>query len=224
MSPTTAISTETIAVYHQLLGGPSLHAIRSRRATYITCTIAALLITAIFVFELTIGTTLEIIATYLLLVIMVGASFFGLLSVYYASNRYRASLVGLPVSAFAILWVLFSAGFGSQKIIGPVTAADGTEMCVVQSYHGALDYGAAFLYRKPGQPWGWCYLEHEGTRWWLGGISLSKDGKIATVRRFLFPFATFHLENDKLVHARDGRTILGAQKVLCNGWKPGDPA
>lgn len=68
----------------------------------------------------------------------------------------------------AIGWSVFYAlGPGGDGMIGQMTLADGTEVRVEQTYsEDFLDpYRIGFYFRPPGGKWGWCYIDHEATRW-----------------------------------------------------------
>jgi hypothetical protein len=47
--------------------------------------------------------------------------------------------------------------------IGSLTLEDGTELRIVQSF--GEPFQIDFYMKRPGEPWGWCYIDHEDTRW-----------------------------------------------------------
>jgi len=70
-------------------------------------------------------------------------------------------MLGLPFFA-AMLFAFFApVGLGT---IGRLTLPDGTEFRVVQTYSGE-PFQVDFYVRRPGEPWGWCYMDHEDSRW-----------------------------------------------------------
>jgi hypothetical protein len=62
---------------------------------------------------------------------------------------------------------IYYFGPGGDGIIGRLTLSDGTEFRVVQRYNNSPvePYTVDFYFKLPGSPWGWCYIEHEDTRW-----------------------------------------------------------
>lgn len=77
------------------------------------------------------------------------------------------------VSILVTAVILFVAAFfyyfgpGGTGTIGQLTLDDGTELKVVQRYNDSFGepYSVDFYLKRPGEPWGWCYIEHEDTRW-----------------------------------------------------------
>src|SRR6266436_5198961 len=136
----------------------------------------------------------------------IGALF--LLSLCCVARKTRVALLGFGVSAVALVWLVASFAPGGDRIISRVTAAGGTEICVVQRYTSLWSepYEVRFYYRRPGQAWGWFYFDHQDTRWWMGKISLSRDGRRATIRRVLLPVAYFDIPAEAFTIVRRGST------------------
>ena len=63
--------------------------------------------------------------------------------------------------------ILYYFGRGGTGIIGGLTLNDGTEIKIIQRYNDTFGepYTVDFYMKRPGEPWGWCYIEHEDTRW-----------------------------------------------------------
>lgn len=97
-------------------------------------------------------------------------------------------------------------------------------MCILQNFTGTWTepYRVGFYYRRPGEPWGWFYYEHEDLRWWFGSIKLTTDRKRAEIRRFVSPVAHFDPEKEAFTIVRVNRTIVQAQRWMPQGWQPED--
>lgn len=85
----------------------------------------------------------------------------------------------LKKAARFVLWgavslgVLFAAGFlaivqpGGSGVLGKITTPDGCEYVVEQTCNWSAEpYTVSFYMRSPGGKWGWCYMDHEASRWW----------------------------------------------------------
>jgi hypothetical protein len=73
-----------------------------------------------------------------------------------------AAVVILLVGVF-----FYYFGPGGTGTIAQLTLGDGTELKVIQRYNDSIGepYSVDFYLKRPGEPWGWCYIEHEDTRW-----------------------------------------------------------
>lgn len=84
-------------------------------------------------------------------------------------------------------WVARNVGPGGDGVLATVKLADGTECALTQEWNGwgswAEPYTVSFWVRqRPEDPWGWCYLDHEATRW--RDASLRQDGDRSDVLVF----------------------------------------
>jgi len=82
----------------------------------------------------------------------------------------KLSRIVLGIAAAGVIGcvVLFIAIVepGGSGVLGSVRLADGSEYMVTQSCNWGLEpYTVAFYLRSPGEPWGWCYIDHEANRW-----------------------------------------------------------
>jgi hypothetical protein len=154
----------------------------------------------------------------LLLLVCAAVISIGLLSLRYLRRKQPIGFVALGVTLLGGCWLVLSFAPGGSRIIARTTAPDGTDMCLIQSWDGE-PYRVSFCYRRPGQQWGWFYYEHEDTRWWLGSISLSADGKRAEIRRFVSPVAYFDIPNESFTIVRWSRTLRrdGSPRASCRG-------
>jgi hypothetical protein len=137
-------------------------------------------------------------------------------------RRRRRAFLGLGAATGGAWWIVMSFSPGGDRIIARTTAPDGIEMCILQSFTGewAEPYRVSFYYRRPGQPWGWFYYEHEDMRWWFGSINLTTDGRRAEILRFVSPVAHFDLQKEAFTIVRINRRIVQAQRWMPAGWEP----
>lgn len=72
------------------------------------------------------------------------------------------------VSIGVVLAVMFVAIVqpGGDGILGSVKTSDGSEYVVEQRCNwGAEPYTVSFYMRSTDGNWGWCYIDHEASRW-----------------------------------------------------------
>jgi len=72
------------------------------------------------------------------------------------------------VAVGAILAIAFLAIVqpGGDGVLGSVETSDGSEYVVEQRCNwGAEPYTVSFYMRSPDGNWGWCYIDHEASRW-----------------------------------------------------------
>ncbi|WP_265593167.1 hypothetical protein [Verrucomicrobium sp. BvORR034] len=51
-------------------------------------------------------------------------------------------------------------------MVASLRLPDGSEYMVVQKCNWSLEpYTVGFYMRSPDGPWGWCYIDHQATRW-----------------------------------------------------------
>ena len=170
-------------------------------------------------FEYDAGTGMEAGCWMFLLSALAAIICTGVLSLHCLRRKRRIGVLGLAVTVFGGCWLVLSFAPGGNRVIARTLAPDGTEMCLIQRWEGE-PYRVSFYYRRPGQQWGWFYYEHEDTRWWLGSIRLSADGKRAEIRRFISPVAYFDIPTESFTLVRWSRTLSPAQQWMAPGWKP----
>jgi hypothetical protein len=136
-----------------------------------------------------------------------------------SSERCRIGFVGIGLPLFAVAWLVVSFTVGGRGIVALAVAPDGTEMCVIET-PGGETHQTGFYYRRPGQPWGWFYYEHEDSHWWAGRIRVSDDGKRAVVYRSFLPVAYFDLPTERFTIVRWNRALAPAQRWMPKDWRP----
>lgn len=71
------------------------------------------------------------------------------------------AVFGLIVALF-----LFFGGPGGSGTLAHLQLPDGSEYKVTQQYNWSVEpYTVGFQMRKGEGPWGWCYIDHEASRW-----------------------------------------------------------
>lgn len=76
-------------------------------------------------------------------------------------------------------------GPGGSGTIGNYTASDGTRIKVIQTYNQSPGepYTIDFYVKHPGEPWGWCYIDHQDTRWTHARLEPGPDGRSILIFR-----------------------------------------
>lgn len=76
-----------------------------------------------------------------------------------------AGILG-ALAAFVIATLLIFFQPGGSGVAASLRLTDGSEYMVVQRCNWSLEpYTVGFYMRSPGGTWGWCYIDHEATRW-----------------------------------------------------------
>ena len=61
---------------------------------------------------------------------------------------------------------LYDSGPGGSGNLASLRLPDGSEYLVSQNYNWSSEpYTVSFYMRSAGGPWGWCYIDHEASRW-----------------------------------------------------------
>ena len=70
---------------------------------------------------------------------------------------------------------------GGDGVVAAIRLPDGAEYMVYQKCNwNAEPYTVALYARESGGAWGWCYIDHEATRW--RGVSMAYDAATDSVR------------------------------------------
>lgn len=81
----------------------------------------------------------------------------------------RRGIIALSIAVALSLGgaFLYYFGPGGDGVIAHLKLGDGSEFKVIQRYNRWFGepYSVDFYVKLPGAPWGWCYIEHEDTRW-----------------------------------------------------------
>lgn len=83
-----------------------------------------------------------------------------------------------------IVAALFVIGMlpGSSGVVASLRLADGSEYMVTQRCNWSLEpYTVAFYMRSPGGKWGWCYIDHQATRWRHVAMRYDMNSDVVTV-------------------------------------------
>ena len=78
-------------------------------------------------------------------------------------------IFGLIVSVFVAAVValfLLVVQPGTSGVVASLRLPDGSEYLVTQRCNWSLEpYTVEFFMRPAGGPWGWCYVDHQASRW-----------------------------------------------------------
>lgn len=76
-------------------------------------------------------------------------------------------------------------GPGGTGTIGNYTTNDGTIIKVIQTHNQSLGepYTIDFYLKRPGESWGWCYIDHQDTRWTRARLVPTPDGQSVKIFR-----------------------------------------
>ena len=94
-----------------------------------------------------------------------------------------------PIGSFIALLLggalAYAVGPGGTGTLGALTMDDGTEVRVTQSYNNSITEPCTidFFTRRPGEPWGWCYVEHEDSRWRDAKLIVNDDNRSVQIYR-----------------------------------------
>lgn len=86
------------------------------------------------------------------------------------------------LAVVGVLWVLGyfrGSGPGGSGVLASLRLEDGSDYMVTQQYNWPEGYIVDFYMRSDGEPWSWCYIDHEAKRW--GDVKMSYDGSTDAV-------------------------------------------
>ena len=113
------------------------------------------------------------------------------------SPSVRKPIVFIVVALLVLLCaaVPYYIGPGGDGVIGHLKLPDGSEFKVVQRYNDSFEpYTVDFYVRTPGSRWGWCYIEHEDTRWTRARLRYNARNRSVEVRRGLSLRAAYFID------------------------------
>ncbi len=125
--------------------------------------------------------------------------------------------------------ILLVGGFSSYRVITPrivsrAVAPDGTEMCIVQRFNWSPElFTTRFVYRKPGNPWGEFYFDHQDDFWASSRVTLDPATQTAVFFRDGAPAVTFAWSSETYTMHRWNRTLTGPQWTHPADWTPPQP-
>lgn len=134
-----------------------------------------------------------------------------------SSRRVLAAAVGaLALLVFACMGGgLASILPGGSGIVAELALPDGAQFMVAQKANYSLEpYTVSFFYKEPGAPWGYCYLDHEDTRWWSGKLVHDPNKNRVLVYRGAAEVASLDRENSSFTLHRWNRTLPAPQSLV----------
>lgn len=124
----------------------------------------------------------------------------------------------LVVEICLILWHI-----SRPRVVARAVAPDGTEMCIIQRCDpsDAPFLTTGFVYRKPGQQWGWFYYDHEDYYWGKARIVTDTNAGTTIFYRGETPAVTFDWIKENYTLHRWRRTMNGTEAGRQPaGWSP----
>ena len=95
-----------------------------------------------------------------------------------------ASLVIAVVFAVLLSAGLRACGPGGSGILDQLELSDGSEYLLTQRWNGFVEpYTVSFYFKLGGGQWGWCYIEHEDTRWFHAELLHDADTNSVKIYR-----------------------------------------
>ena len=98
----------------------------------------------------------------------------------------RTVLLAIGVAVMVLVAVfLYDSGPGGSGVPASLRLPDGSEYLVTQNYNWSSEpYTVSFFMRSAGGPWGWCYIDHEASRWRNVAMTydVAKDSIVITER------------------------------------------
>ena len=95
--------------------------------------------------------------------------------------------LGIILGAFIALVVslcLLIVQPGGSGVVASLRLGDGSEYMVIQRCNWSFEpYTVSFYMRSNGEPWGWCYIDHQAGRWHDAALSYDPTTKIITVTK-----------------------------------------
>lgn len=113
------------------------------------------------------------------------------------SPRFRTVVAFAVAALFVALGAAVPSylGPGGDGVVGRLTLQDGSEFKVVQRYNNSFEpYTVDFYFRTPGSAWGWCYIEHEDTRWTRARLRYNAQNRSVEVRRGISLRAAYFID------------------------------
>lgn len=75
-------------------------------------------------------------------------------------------LLLIALMAIPLSYLLYHGGPGGSGTLARMELPDGSEYKVTQHFNWSMEpYTVSFWMRSKGGKWGWCYIDHEATRW-----------------------------------------------------------
>lgn len=97
--------------------------------------------------------------------------------------KIAAYIIG-ALATFVIATILIVLQPGGSGVAASLRPPDGSEYMVIQKCNWSLEpYTVGFYMRSPGGTWGWCYMDHQATRWRDVTLSYDPASDVITVKK-----------------------------------------
>jgi len=85
---------------------------------------------------------------------------------------------GVPLT-----FVIRACGPGGSGVLDRLELPDGSEYLLTQKWNGFVEpYTVSFYFKSSAGQWGWCYIDHEDTRW--RHVELRHDSENNSIKVF----------------------------------------
>lgn len=103
---------------------------------------------------------------------------------------------------------------GGTGVLSELQLQDGARFVLAQKAKRSLEpYTVSFYYREPGKPWGWCYIDHQDTRWWTGKLIYDEEKNRVLVFRGATLTASLDRGRSTFTLNRARRTLAAPQQL-----------
>ena len=95
------------------------------------------------------------------------------------------AILVIAVAFAALLTIgIRACGPGGSGILDHLELSDGSEYLLTQKWNEPLEpYTVSFYFKSSGGQWGWCYIDHEDTRWRQAELRHDSDNNSVKVIR-----------------------------------------
>lgn len=114
----------------------------------------------------------------------------------------------LPAVVAGLMVFVLGSIIGQPLEVAHVTASDGTEMLITQTFPDGIFFWVGFYAKKPNGPWYEYYLEHEAD-YWRASIELDEASTRARIRQDGSVVAVFNWTSGVLEKAPGSAESIG---------------
>jgi len=112
---------------------------------------------------------------------------------------------------------VYSCGPGGDGTIATLALDDGSEYLVTQHWNDIGEpYAVDFWFKTNGGRWGWCYIEHEDTRWRTACLALNQSNNSVQVYRGSTLRAEYYIDRKTFELYAEYQRELPAPQEWCD--------
>lgn len=132
-------------------------------------------------------------------------------------GRTRLATLLVVTAVLIAAWEAFTVASllpGGTGILSELQLEDGARFVLVQKANRSLEpYTVSFFYQEPGRPAGWCYIDHQDTRWWTGKLIFDKEKNRVLIFRGATLTASLDRGRSTFTLNSAGRTVAAPQQL-----------